>query len=223
MPAAASTPDSPSPSASTPVEQASSARERILDAAATIMRRDGLVRATTRLIAQEAGCSEALLYKHFPDKREIFLGVLTERSPRIDGGGDLPGTGTVAGNLAQLVANQIAFYEQSFPIAASIFSSTELLVAHREAMADRGVGPHGPSALLARYLEKEVELERLPRLDTDAVALLLTGAALHEAFLATYAGESIQEPGSTARRLVDALDLTGPVGQYPGDEVPSGS
>lgn len=194
-------------STSGPHGDAPSTRDRILDAAAAIMRRDGLVRATTKEIAREAGCSEALLYKHFPDKRDIFVRVLTERSPRLDTASELPGTGTVTGNLERIVADLLAFYEQGFPIAASIFSSTELLAAHREAMAARGAGPHGPSRILAHYLEQEVRLGRLPELDTDAVARLLTGAALHEAFLAAYAGEPLPDPTALAARLVAALAL----------------
>lgn len=171
------------------------------------MRRDGLSRATTKEIAREAGCSEALLYKHFPDKRDIFLRVLTERSPRLDLTADLPGTGTVGANLERLVANLLEFYEQGFPIAASIFSSTELLSAHREAMTARNAGPHGPSRILASYLDREVLLARLQPCDTDAIARLLTGAALHEAFIASYSGESIPQPAALAHRLVDALNI----------------
>lgn len=171
------------------------------------MRRDGLVRATTKEIAREAECSEALLYKHFPDKRDIFLRVLTERSPRLELAAGPPGAGTVVANLERLVVNLLEFYERGFPIAASIFSSSELLAAHREAMTARGAGPHGPSRTLARYLDEEVGRARLRPCDTDAIARLLTGAALHEAFLASYAGESIPHPMALARRLVAALGL----------------
>lgn len=43
--------------------------------------------------------------------------------------------------------------------------------------------------------------------DCDALARLLTGAALHEAFLASYAGEKVRDPQALARRLVGALAL----------------
>lgn len=173
------------------------------------MRRDGLVHATTKEIAREAGCSEALLYKHFPDKRDIFLRVLTERAPRLEHATDLPGNDTVVANMERLVKDLLEFYEQGFPIAASIYSSAELLTAHREAMTARGVGPHGPSRILARYLDQEVLLARLPPLDTDAIARLLTGAALHEAFLVSYAGDALRDSTELAHRLVAALNLTG--------------
>lgn len=182
-------------------------RDRILDAAATIMRRDGLVRATTKEIARIAGCSEALLYKHFPDKRDIFLHVLTERSPRLGFAAHLPGTAAVLDNVTNLVTDLLGFYEQSFPIAVSIFSSQELLAAHRQAMDARGAGPRAPARMLASYLDQEVRLGRLKAADTDALARLLTGAALHEAFLAAYTGEPIDDPGGLAGRLVAVLAI----------------
>ena len=172
-----------------------------------VMRRDGIVRATTKEIAREAGCSEALLYKHFPDKRDIFLHVLTERLPRVASASELAGSGTVVGNLEIIVGGLLEFYFESFPMAASIYGNTELLTAHRDAMTARGAGPHGPSRILTSYLDGEVELGRLPARDTDAIARLLTGGALHEAFLATYAGETITDPQVLARRLVAVLNL----------------
>jgi AcrR family transcriptional regulator len=179
-------------------------RERILDAAALIIRRDGLARATTRQIAQAANCSEALLYKYFPDKQEIFLRVLSERVARVASAAELVGTKTVAANLQLLVEQLLAFYFQSFPMAASIFSNTELLTAHRQAMAARGAGPATPVTLVASYLDAEKQAGRLDSsIDTDAVARLLTGAALHEAFLANYGGhDQLHEPSRLAARLV---------------------
>lgn len=185
------------------------ARERILDAAAEVMRRDGLVHATTKQIARQAQCSEALLYKHFPDKRDIFLSVLSERSAALGLDLDLAGTSTVRQNLVDLTARLIVFYRENFPMAASIFGSTELLTSHRDAMHERGVGPHAPSAALAQYLQEEAHRGRIdagPQ-TRDSVARLLTGAALHEAFLAAYTDQPIKKPREIARVLVDALRL----------------
>lgn len=181
-------------------------RERILDAAARIIRRDGLARATTRLIAREAACSEALLYKYFPDKQEMFLRVLTERVPRVASAGELIGHGSATDNLRLLTEQLLAFYCESFPMAASIFSDTALLDAHREGMRARGVGPHAPTSLVAAYIQAEQDAGRLSAdLDADAVARLLVGAALHEAFLANYRGEELSDPAALAARLVTAV------------------
>jgi AcrR family transcriptional regulator len=58
-------------------------RDRILDAAAHVMRTRGFARTTTKEIARAAGYSEATLYKHFLDKTDLFLAVLKERLPSL--------------------------------------------------------------------------------------------------------------------------------------------
>src|SRR5699024_12832176 len=105
------------------------------------------------------------------------------------------------------VVGLLKSYAHGFPIAASIFSNTELLMAHRAAMTARGAGPQGPSRILRHYLDEEVRLGRLPAIDTETIARLLTGAALHEAFVAAYAGESIPDPARLAQRLVAGVTL----------------
>ncbi|WP_150463263.1 hypothetical protein [Nesterenkonia ebinurensis] len=62
---------------------------------------------------------------------------------------------------------------------------------------------------LARYLEGESELGRVDgAADLCAVARLLTGAALPEAFLAAYAHEALSAPQETARRLIRSLNFS---------------
>lgn len=183
-----------------------STRERILDAAARVMREQGVAHATTKEIARAAGCSEALLYRHFEDKQGLFMAVLRERLPGFDLPDSAVGTGTVAGNLARLVGGLLDFYVDSFPVSASIFSSSTLLARHREAIAAHGAGPQVPQLRVEAYLEAERAAGRVrPDADVAAVARLLVGAALHQAFLATFWGDgSAAEPG-LADRLVGPL------------------
>lgn len=164
-------------------------RARIVAAAAKVMHTRGLARTTTKEIAKAAGCSEALLYKHFRAKEDLFLAVLRERTP-----GDLEGLlGTLAGRvgqgevvdtLAEVAAAALAFYHQTFPMAASIFSEPRLLAAHRAALVDRGVGPQHVNSALAAYLRAEQAAGRVRAdADPDAVAGLLLGACFQRAFL----------------------------------------
>ncbi|APU13429.1 MULTISPECIES: TetR/AcrR family transcriptional regulator [Actinoalloteichus] len=178
--------------------------ERILDAAARVMREEGLAKTTTKEIARAAGCSEALLYKHFADKQEIFVRVLTERMPPIAMDPGMVGQGSVTGNLRVIVEGLLRFYAQSFPIAASIFSSPSLLAAHRESMNARQKGPHLAAAAVRSYLDAEIAAGRVSStVDTDAVAVTLTGAAMFEAFLAAFAGhDEPAEVPALARRVV---------------------
>lgn len=184
-------------------------RDRILDAAAQVMREKGLARATTKEIARAAGYSEAMLYKYFGDKQEIFLGVLAERVPGPEDPRDLVGTGTVRGNLALLTAGLLRFYVRTFPMAASIFSTPELLAGWRAGMDAHGAGPRQPQLLLERYLAAEVAGGRISAdVDVPAVAMLLCGSALQQGFLAAFAGHTdIADADALAARLVAGLSL----------------
>jgi AcrR family transcriptional regulator len=158
------------------------------------MRTEGYARATTKAIAQEAGFSEAALYKHFQDKAEIFLSVLTEQlpglSPLIEDLQAQVGQRTVQANLEEVAATAIAFYVESFPLATSLYSTQTLLAAHRDRVRELGAGPHVPVDGIARYLEAEQRLGRIDAgADPAAMAALLLGACFHQAFLATYTGD----------------------------------
>ncbi len=184
-----------------------STREKILDAAVGVMRERGLARSTTKEIARAAGYSEATLYKHFDDKQEIFLCVLKERMPAFSSPLDLVGTATVHANVAAIIEQLMRFYVLTFPIAASIFGSPELLAVQRDGMRARNAGPEGPVRAVRVYLDGEVEAGRLPdTIDTDAVAKLVAGAAMQQAFLATYnALDAVPNARKVARALADAV------------------
>ncbi|MGC4955330.1 TetR/AcrR family transcriptional regulator [Actinomadura citrea] len=171
-----------------------SARERILDAAADIMRRHGVARATTKEIAKAAGYSEALLYKHFRDKDELMLSVLKERMPPFTSMG-VPGEGTVESNLVKIVHGALDFYRRSFPMMVSMAAQPRLLHATRESLRRYGAGPHEPVRALARYLDAERDLGRVaPSADTQAAAALLMGACFQQGFL-LYFAEGDDAPG----------------------------
>ncbi|MEV5146629.1 helix-turn-helix domain-containing protein [Streptomyces sp. NPDC052727] len=176
--------------------QTKPARVRILDAAHELMLTVGLARATTKEIARAAGCSEAALYKYFDSKEELFVRVLTERLPRLtpllSGLAAEPGQGTLAGNLTEIARQAALFYEQSFPIAASLYAETQLKRRHDEALRTIGSGPHLPIQGLDAYLRAEQAAGRVRAdADTYAAASLLLGACAQRAFAydATETGE----------------------------------
>lgn len=169
-------------------------RERILDAAAEIMRAEGIARATTKEIARQAGFSEAALYKHFSDKAEIFIAVLQERLPALGPVlGRLPslvGERSVAVNLEDVIGAALAFYDEGFPMTTGIFSERRLLEAHRAAITRLGAGPRHVNHALSAYLRAEQEQGRISaEADPDATAELLLGACLQRAFFRHFYGE----------------------------------
>ncbi|MEV5968640.1 helix-turn-helix domain-containing protein [Streptomyces sp. NPDC051921] len=162
-------------------------RTRIIDAARDLMRTAGLARTTTKEIAKAAGCSEAALYKYFPSKEELFVTVLNERLPKL---GDLLGTLAVdpqgrgvEENLAEIARRAALFYEQTFPMAASLYAEPQLKARHEEVMRELGVGPHKPIEGLAGYLRAEQAHGRIDAdADPQAAAALLLGACVQRAF-----------------------------------------
>jgi AcrR family transcriptional regulator len=192
-------------------ETSLSTRDRILDAAAAVMRERGLAHATTKEIAKAAGFSEATLYKHFTDKSELFVRVLAERLPRF-----VPiveqlhaGDGTVVTNLRTVAAAAIEFYTDSFPISASIFAEPKVLEAHRVGLRRTGSGPHRATERLTAYLVAEQELGRV-RADADpaSLAALLLGACFQHAFLHQFNDDDQVDAEAVADRLVAALTST---------------
>jgi AcrR family transcriptional regulator len=178
-----------------------STRERILDAAAVVLQERGVAHATTRSVAAAAGCSEALLYKHFATKQEIFVAVLTERLPPIT----IP-TDDVAleDGLPRLVESLVEFYSRSFPMTASIFSAPELLADHRTGLRE-GLGPDVPARMVRAYLGRQQDSGRIGPADLDAVAAVLVGAALHRGLLAAYAGDPPVQAAAFGRSVAELV------------------
>jgi AcrR family transcriptional regulator len=191
-------------------------RDKILAAAAEIMTEQGYARATTKEIARVAGYSEATLYKHFRDKTEIFVGVIGEQLPllgeTLSALTEQAGTSTVRVHLIRFTRTALDFYLASFPIAVSVFSSRELLEAHRAALREHGAGPRHPVDGLIHYLRAERHLGRIrDETDVEAMASLLLGACFQQAFLFNFSGErpAGKELDALAVSLVHAL-LTEP-------------
>jgi AcrR family transcriptional regulator len=188
-----------------------STREEILDAAAHVLRTQGVAKATTKSIARLAGYSEAALYKHFADKTAILMAVIHERMPELPGSlmeliGN-PGAGTVRANLTRVARIAIDFYVEGFPIMVSLFSSQELLTAHRLRLQELNAGPHRAQEGLVRYLREEQKLGRIRRTaDVPAAAALLFGACFQRGFEVSFQG--LDPTGEDHDRYAAALVKT---------------
>ncbi|MGW4564463.1 TetR/AcrR family transcriptional regulator [Streptomyces sp. NPDC004561] len=202
------------------------ARVRILDAAHELMLTVGLARATTKEIARAAGCSEAALYKYFASKEELFVRVLTERlpplTPLLGSLAAEPAWGTLEENLTEIARQAALFYEQSFPIAASLYAETQLKRRYDDGLRTLGSGPHIPIQGLDAYLRAERDAGRVRAdADTFAAASLLLGACAQRAFAydATATGERPPVDDFAARLARTLLGgISAPEG--PGDPRP---
>ncbi|MGH6657212.1 MAG: TetR/AcrR family transcriptional regulator [Actinocrinis sp.] len=210
-----------------PIERASAERDRggaatrarILEAAERVVRERGLARATTKEIARAAGCSEAALYKHYADKSEIVLAMITSRPggfpQHLAGLRDQAGTLDVEATLTDLAERAVDFFARAMPVGNALLAEPDLLARYRERLAVRGSGPRTPVTRLADYLRAERDRGRIRQdADPDAAAALLLGACFHTAFLGVFlgdlaatAGERGAEVKTFARNTVSTLML----------------
>ena len=69
------------PTSSKPRIPAAARKASIIRAAASIFGEKGFSGTKTREIAARAGVSEALIFKHFPSKNDLYAAILAEKSP----------------------------------------------------------------------------------------------------------------------------------------------
>jgi AcrR family transcriptional regulator len=170
----------------------STSRDKILDGALKVMRTQGLARTTTKEIAREAGVSEALLYKLFTDKTDLFLNVFAERLPwdaaLLDYVTDRVGKRTIAENLTAMLIEIEQIFDANLPIAMALFSDIELQAREVAALKARG-GP-GPGVLIqnvSKYLRAEQAIGRVREgVSIDAAATALVATCLHRSFAASF-------------------------------------
>lgn len=193
-----------------------STRDKILDAAAEVIADRGLAHATTKEIARAAGFSEAMLYKHFDAKTDLFLAVLTERSH-----GDLaaalrrlrerPSGDSFTPALETVAVAAVSYYRQSVPTAAALFAEPDLLDAHRRQLVAHDAGPQLALEALSQYLTQcRQRGEIAPKADPDAAAALLLGACFQRAFMSHFGGPDDDE--ITVRQFAASVVATLTVG-----------
>lgn len=174
-------------------------RQQILDAAQRLIEKDGFIRLTTKEIAQEAGCAEGTLFKHFKRKEDLCLAVVLENSPtfRDTITGKRAGVGTVRKNLEAIALAAIQFSDQLIPMASVLFADTSLLARHRAVLRQQDKGPSssGPKDaldLIATYISEE---QRLGRIDSSVVppvvGAIMLGTCFHRAFLRQMMGRNL--------------------------------
>jgi AcrR family transcriptional regulator len=189
-------------------------RERIVGAARRVILGKGLVRATTKEIAREAGVSEGTLYNHFANKEAMFLQALGQlRSgffPLVQGLPERAGNEPVRAVLGEVARVGLAFYGEAIPMGASIFADPELLARHRELLAQRHAGPQRANELLAAYLKAEQDLGHIRAgADPEAISYLLLGAIYQRAYWREFLGQAADpsEDEHFIEQILDMLEL----------------
>jgi AcrR family transcriptional regulator len=111
-------------------------RTRLLDAAAAIFDRSG-VDAPVRDIAAAAGVGLGTLYRHFPSRADLVMGVFRHR---VDGFADMARTsasGTPLSELTRWIEAFVEFLISHHGLAAALRADAEQFQTLREYILDR--------------------------------------------------------------------------------------
>ncbi|MGW0484072.1 TetR/AcrR family transcriptional regulator [Nonomuraea sp. NPDC003214] len=186
------------------------ARQRILDAAARLLRERGLARLTTREIAHAADAAEGSITKNFGGKIGLLIALLSQELPELrawQAAATPPGQRPMRTVLIDLLERGIAFYAASLPLVAGAAADQELFAAYQATNRENGTGPHLALDQVAHYLAECQKAGELPHgVEPYTLALTLCGTAQFEAYTAYVSGPAAL-PGERADRLAATADL----------------
>ena len=187
-------------------------RETILEATRRVIDEQGLQGATTRRIAEVAGCAEGTIYRHFEDEHDLFHELLVESGDEFLAlMGELPdlaGKEGVEETLTRIGLTALRFYRAVLPFVGGSIVDPELREQQRTRFSDGDRGPVHAISQVGRYLEAEGKLGRLGTgIPLEGATAALLGAAFSKAYLDIWLGpEALPTPdGEFVAGVVGAL------------------
>ena len=152
-------------------ERGDATKAKLIAATRSVVSESGYAHATIRAIADAAGVSEGTIYRHFPDKRALFLtAVLDGNADVLDRIGALPaqaGTNTVEHNLVSALTTLAELRAEVMPLELAMLADPEMNPGSRAALTHADA-PAAAGAIAA-YLAAEQALGRV-RLEVDCLA-----------------------------------------------------
>jgi len=190
-------------------------RERILEAASSIIREQGFSAVTTKKIAAEAGCAEGSIFRIFGDKGGLLAAVLSFGLPEtkrlyetVD---EACGATDLRAALLEVTQALLGFYGASFPLIGSALADRGLFERYAGAHRQGGTGPRQAWELVSRFLTAQREAGRVRgAADIETAAITLTGACQNAVWVRMVTGpESLPHGGEAIdeRLTTMLLDL----------------
>ena len=180
---------------------ASAQREHILNSAATVFTERGFERATTKLIAAEAGLSEGALYHHFKGKRDLLVGVLQRviGGAQVEGGGG-GGAADMHERYRRAINNRVRHAHPQmttfFAVLSAVLADEKLAEQVRTDLLEPGI------ERAERSLQASISGGTMRPLDVPAAARLVYAIFMGIELLAQIGDEE-------SRRLVEEGDRLG--------------
>ena len=192
----------------------SDTRERIVAAAAAVMREQGVGGATTKQIARRAGVAEGSIYNHFTDKLDLLGAVIldeihlreevaTLREPQ----GDRDLTDVVQ----RLVMGCLEALPDVLELSAYALAEPQLRAEFAERLQSKEAGPVGAQVALSDYLRVLQETgEVRADADPETAATMCLGACYFHAY-----DELVRSaPAARGRRIRQAQAITAMLVDY---------
>ena len=154
--------------------------QQILEAARQVFLQQGFG-ASTLEIAQQAGISEASIFKRFSTKEELFFAAMgiPEKPLWMNELESLCGKGDLKENLINICLQIMEFYHEVLP-------RIMMLRSRGNAIAELGGKEPKPMRdvkVLTAFLEREINQDRLRPCDPQTVAHILLGSLMNYVFL----------------------------------------
>lgn len=180
-------------------------RQQILDVATDLFARQGFNGTTTRQIAQRAAVNEAIIFRHFPTKEELYWAVIEYQCTTLAGRAkwehwlkDDAELREILVNLAEAMLNRDTTLTRLL-----LFTALE-----KHELTDRFYRTHvaGYFELLAEFIRKKIEQGRLRAVDPLLAARGFIGMLFHHFYVQElYGGKKYQQfdAREVSRTLVD--------------------
>ncbi|MFS0517511.1 TetR/AcrR family transcriptional regulator [Nostoc sp. UIC 10607] len=154
--------------------------QQILEAARQVFLQQGFG-ASTLEIAQQAGISEASIFKRFSTKEELFFAAMgiPEKPLWVNELESLCGKGNLKENLINICLQIMEFHREALPLIMMLRSRGNALPQ----LGGKEPGPMRDVKVLTAFLEHEINQGRLRLCDPQTVAHILLGSLMNYVFL----------------------------------------
>lgn len=162
--------------------QSAVTQDLILRATKRMIADVGIVRLSTRRIAEVAGVSEATIFKYFPTKSELILTALRHESvPSSDEFHKIDRrAGSVEAGLRLNIVVALRYYSRVMGPIVAAMADVSILSRHREWLLEN-MSTTELSATIKGFVKHEQGIGRIrTSIDPAAVARLVLGAALRQ-------------------------------------------
>jgi AcrR family transcriptional regulator len=154
--------------------------QQILEAARQVFLQQGFS-ASTLEIAQQAGISEASIFKRFSTKEELFFAAMgiPEKPLWVNELESLSGKGNLKENLINICLQIMEFYREMLPRLMMLRSRGNAIAE----LAGKEPKPMRDVKVITAFLESEINQDRLRPCDPQTVAHILLGSLMNYVFL----------------------------------------